>query len=50
MQLAIYDLLGALFAASDLPSISSHSDKLFMRVCGIIKALCVPKTLSELMT
>ena len=25
-------------ATSDLPSISSHSDKLFMRVCGIIKA------------
>jgi AraC family transcriptional activator of tynA and feaB len=38
MQLAIYDLLGAIFAASDLPSISSHSDKLFMRICGIIKA------------
>jgi AraC-like DNA-binding protein len=38
MQLAIYDLLGALFAASDAPSISTHSDKLFMRVCAIIKA------------
>jgi AraC family transcriptional regulator, positive regulator of tynA and feaB len=37
MQLAIYDLLGALFAASDLPTISSHTDKLFKRVCDIIK-------------
>jgi AraC family transcriptional regulator, positive regulator of tynA and feaB len=38
MQLAIYDLLGALFAAPGLPSISTHSDRLFMRVCRIIKA------------
>jgi AraC family transcriptional regulator, positive regulator of tynA and feaB len=38
MQLAIYDLVGALFAATDRPSISTHSDKLFVRVCGIIKA------------
>jgi AraC family transcriptional activator of tynA and feaB len=37
VQLAIYDLVGALFAPSDLPSISSHSDKLFKRICGIIK-------------
>ena len=37
MQLAIYDLLGALFAAPDLSTISSHTDKLFKRVCGIIK-------------
>src|ERR1700752_3893604 len=37
MQLAIYDLLGALFAAPDLSTISSHPDKLFKRVCGIIK-------------
>jgi AraC family transcriptional regulator, positive regulator of tynA and feaB len=37
MQFAIYDLIGALFAASDGPSISIHSDKLFKRVCGIIK-------------
>jgi AraC family transcriptional activator of tynA and feaB len=37
MQLAIYDLLGALFSAPDLPSISPHSDKLFMRVCDNIK-------------
>lgn len=38
MQMAVYDLLGALFATSDLPSISSHSDGLFRRICGIIKA------------
>jgi AraC family transcriptional regulator, positive regulator of tynA and feaB len=37
VQLAIYDLVGALFAPSDLPSISSHSDKLFKRICNIIK-------------
>jgi AraC family transcriptional activator of tynA and feaB len=38
MQMVVYDLLGALFAASDLPSFSSHSDKVFIRVCGIVKA------------
>ena len=38
MKMAVYDLLGALFAASDLPSISSPSDKLFRRVCDIIEA------------
>jgi AraC family transcriptional regulator, positive regulator of tynA and feaB len=37
MQFAIYDLIGALFATSQRPSISMHSDKLFTRVCGIIK-------------
>jgi AraC family transcriptional regulator, positive regulator of tynA and feaB len=37
MQLAIYDLLGATFAATDMPSISAHSDKLFARVCAVIK-------------
>lgn len=37
MRLAIYDLLGAQFAPSDLPFVSSHSDKLFRRVCAIIK-------------
>jgi hypothetical protein len=37
MQLAIYDLLGALFATPDLPAISAHSDRLFKRICNIIK-------------
>jgi AraC family transcriptional activator of tynA and feaB len=37
MQLAIYDLLGALFATPDLPRISSHTDKLFKRICNIIR-------------
>jgi AraC family transcriptional regulator, positive regulator of tynA and feaB len=37
MHLAIYDLLGALFAPSDLLSISPHSDKLFARVSAIIR-------------
>ena len=37
MQLAVYDLLGALFASSDRVSISLHNDKLFSRVRNIIK-------------
>ena len=37
MQLAVYDLLGALFAPSDLTAVSRHTDKLFARICGIIK-------------
>jgi AraC family transcriptional regulator, positive regulator of tynA and feaB len=37
MQLAIYDLFGALFAGSDLPPNSSYNDKLFTRVCNIAK-------------
>jgi AraC family transcriptional regulator, positive regulator of tynA and feaB len=37
IQLAIYDLLGALFTANALPSVSAHSDKLFRRTCSIIK-------------
>ena len=36
MRLVIYDLLGALFAPP-APLGSRHNDKLFMRVCGIIK-------------
>src|ERR1700743_3993958 len=36
MRLAVYDLLGALFAPP-APLCSRHTDKLFMRVCGIIK-------------
>ena len=36
MRLAVYDLIGALFAPSD-PAPARHSDKLFMRVRGIIK-------------
>jgi AraC family transcriptional regulator, positive regulator of tynA and feaB len=37
MQFAIYDLLGALFALSDLTPNSSHTDKLFTRVCRIAR-------------
>jgi AraC family transcriptional activator of tynA and feaB len=37
MQLAVYDLLGALFAGSDLARFPSHTDKLFTRVRSIIK-------------
>ena len=36
MQLAIYDLVGALFAPSD-PPISRHADKLFTRIRGVIE-------------
>lgn len=37
MQLAVYDLLGALFAGPDPAPFSSHTDKLFTRVRRIIK-------------
>ena len=37
MQLAIYDLLGALFAIPHLPSISSRTDKLFKQICNIVR-------------
>lgn len=37
MQFAIYDLVGALFGASEFPAISAHSDRLFTRVCDIIR-------------
>jgi AraC family transcriptional activator of tynA and feaB len=37
MQLAVYDLLGTLFATPGLPAISAQSDKLFKRICNIIK-------------
>jgi AraC family transcriptional activator of tynA and feaB len=36
MQLAIYDLLGALFAQPDPWPVSRHSDRLFKRIRGII--------------
>jgi AraC family transcriptional activator of tynA and feaB len=37
MQLAIYDLLGALFAPADPPPSSRHAHKLFTRVRALIK-------------
>ena len=37
MRLAVYDLVGALFAPSDPWPVSLHSDKLFIRVRGIIR-------------
>jgi AraC family transcriptional regulator, positive regulator of tynA and feaB len=37
MQLAVYDLLGALFAPSDPMPAFLHTDKLFRRVCDIIR-------------
>jgi AraC-like DNA-binding protein len=38
MRLAVYDLLGALFAPSDPMPASFHSDKLFARIRSIIEA------------
>jgi AraC-like DNA-binding protein len=38
LRLAIYDLLGALFAPSDATPVSFHTDRLFARVCSIVKA------------
>jgi AraC family transcriptional regulator, positive regulator of tynA and feaB len=37
VQLAVYDLLGALFAAPDEISVSPHTDQMFRRICAIIK-------------
>jgi AraC family transcriptional activator of tynA and feaB len=37
MRLAFYDLLGALFAPSDQEEASLHTDKLFARICDIIR-------------
>ena len=37
MQLAVYDLVGALFAPSDPRSLARGSDKLFQRICGVVK-------------
>ena len=38
MQLAVYNLLGALFAPSDPPPSSPHAHKLFMRIRDLIKS------------
>jgi AraC family transcriptional regulator, positive regulator of tynA and feaB len=38
MRLAVYDLLGALFAPKDSTPAAGHTDTLFARVCSIIKA------------
>jgi AraC family transcriptional regulator, positive regulator of tynA and feaB len=38
MHLAIYDLLGALFAPPDRGAASRHTDKIFDRLCRIIKS------------
>jgi AraC-like DNA-binding protein len=37
MRLACYDLLGALFAPSGPEDASLHTDKLFARICAIIR-------------
>lgn len=40
MRLALYDLLGALFAPSDPGPVSRHADRLFSRIRGLIKDRC----------
>jgi AraC-like DNA-binding protein len=40
LQLAVYDLLGALFAPSDRHPVPRHAAKLFTRICGIINQRC----------
>jgi AraC family transcriptional regulator, positive regulator of tynA and feaB len=40
MQLAVYDLVGALFAPTEPSSASRHADKLFARIRDIIKDSC----------
>jgi AraC-like DNA-binding protein len=37
MQLAVYDLVGALFAPSDPRPVARAADKLFARICGVIR-------------
>jgi AraC family transcriptional regulator, positive regulator of tynA and feaB len=37
LQLAVFDLLGALFASSTPASVSRHADRLFARVSAVIK-------------
>jgi AraC family transcriptional activator of tynA and feaB len=37
MRFAFYDLLGALFVPPDQPFVSYYAEKLFMRICAIIK-------------
>src|SRR5258708_7509283 len=40
MRLALYDLLGALFAPSDPGPVSRHADRLFARILSVIKDRC----------
>jgi AraC-like DNA-binding protein len=40
MRLALYDLLGAVFAHSDPGPVSRHADRLFVRICSVIKDRC----------
>jgi AraC family transcriptional regulator, positive regulator of tynA and feaB len=37
MQFAVYDLVGALFALTDPRPFSRSADKLFARICGVVK-------------
>lgn len=37
MRLAIYDLIGALFAPSEGEDVLRHTDKLFTRICAIVR-------------
>ena len=37
MQFAVYDLVGALFAPTDPRPVSRSADKLFARICGVVR-------------
>src|SRR5262249_22205460 len=38
LQLTLYDMLGSLFAGPNLPPVSAHTHKLFVRACDIIRS------------
>jgi hypothetical protein len=38
MQFAVYDLIGALFSPSDPLPVARPTDKLFARICGVIRS------------
>ena len=40
MRLALYDLLGAVLAHADPGPVSRHADRLFARICSVIKDRC----------
>lgn len=48
MNLAIYDLIGALFASPDPHTASVHGDRLFARICDIIAGRLAEPDLSPL--
>src|ERR1700761_2572076 len=37
MKLMIYDLIGAMFGSDKLPVVSTHTQKLYLRICSLIE-------------